>query len=74
MKTRHSYKDYVIESHPYELLDGGWRTDIFIEEHRPNEILVTQFYLNQTLDTRDAALATGLVVGQQQIDRGFEPR
>lgn len=73
MNTRQPYKGFIVEARPYELKEGGWRAEIYVENHEQEGVLVTQFYLDQTLATKEQAIQAGIEAGRVAIDKGFEP-
>jgi hypothetical protein len=74
MTVRKSYKNHIIEVHPYELKAGGWRTELVLERDYGSHILATQFFLDRTLPNEVRAIEVAIKSGRHQIDVGFEPR
>ena len=72
MKSRQGYKGYVIEARSYELQDGGFSAELWIEEHDASGVTETQFYRPDTFPTPESAVEAAIQAGRQKIDVGFE--
>ena len=72
MKSRQGYKGYVIVARSYELQDGGFSTEVSIQEHDADGVMETEFYLPDTFPTQESAIEAGIQAGRQKIDMGSE--
>ena len=70
MKSRQGYKGYVIEARSCELKHGGFSAEYSVEEPDAYGVTETQFYLTETLQSRESAIAAAARAGRQKIDAG----
>jgi hypothetical protein len=71
-RVRQDYKGRIVEVTSIPLRDGGFTAHFDLERHAGNHIDVTHFESGQRLNTDEEALATGIRLGQHQIDVGYE--
>lgn len=72
MKRREGYKGYVIVARSCELREGEFSAEFSVEEHEPNGVMETEFYLPATFPTHESAIEAAIQAGRQQVDVGFE--
>ncbi len=53
MKRREGYKGYVIVARSCELREGEFSAEFSVEEHEPNGVMETEFYLPATFPTHE---------------------
>jgi len=76
METRHPYRGFIIEAHPYELRDiPGWSVEFHIEKHDGNGVTVTRFCFEKphVFETKEAAIQAAVLSGHRKIDGGVTP-
>jgi hypothetical protein len=76
METRHPYRGFIIEAHPYELRDlRGWSVECYIERHDSAGVTVTHFYFDKprVFETQKAAIEAAVAAACKKIDAGFTP-
>jgi len=72
MKIREPYKGHVLEAMSHERSHGlGFVSEVYIEQHRADEVAVTPFYPKGTFGTHDLALRNAILCGQYQVDKEF---
>ena len=72
MKSRQGYKGYVIEARSFELRNGGFSAEFSVEEHDASGVTERQFYLTDTFQSQELAIAAATQAGRQKIDLVFE--
>ena len=72
MKSRQGYKGYVIEARAHGMRDGGFSAEYCVEEHDAYGVTERQFYLTDTFQSPDSAIAAATQAGRRRIDAGFE--
>ena len=72
MKRREGYKGYVIVARSLEVNEGEFSAQFTIEEHDPEAVLESEFYLPETFSTQESAIEAAIQAGRQKIDAGFE--
>ena len=72
MKRREGYKGYVIVARSFEVNEGEFLAQFTIEEHDPERVMETEFYLPDTFSTMESAIEAAIQAGRQKIDMGLE--
>lgn len=74
MKNRKGYQGYIIEARVYERRDGGFSTEISIEDHDGSGVTAKQFYIPNSFETPDSAMEIAVQTGRQRINEGLWTR
>ena len=71
--NRVKYKDYVINSTPYQLAkDKSWSINIRIERHTGSSVTMREFSASNTFPTEKEAIQHCYYFGKQIIDEEAE--
>lgn len=73
MKRREGYKGFVIEARVQQLKDSRFSSDFSVEEHDGSGVNETQFFVQGTFSTPEAAIDAALQAGRSKVDRGSAP-
>jgi len=75
MQNIEHYKGCILDARSHELRDGsGWNAEVYIAQPHGGSVLETQFVLQETFPTSDAAIDAALQVGRHKVQVGFEPK